>query len=95
MEVGRGAAGWRADRADRGSHPQFPGSPRRVDDAGGPPQLAACWGGVDILHATPVNAPRSVGLNRRMPLREGQLPEALRHGRRCDNTKPRVLIQTV
>jgi hypothetical protein len=86
---------WRADRADRGSHPPLAGSPRKVDDVGGPPRLAACWGGVDILHGAPVNAPASVGLNRRKLLHGMQLRAASSYDRWCDNTQPRVVIQTV
>jgi hypothetical protein len=71
------------------------GSSRRGGDAGGPPQLAACRGGVDILQGAPVNAPASGGLNRRKPLRGRQLQTKSRYGRRCDNSQARVVIQTV
>ena len=59
------------------------------------PLLVVCWGGVDILQGTPVNAPASVGLNRRTSLPGQQLRAKRRYGRWCDNTQARVVIQTV
>ena len=60
QDGGLGRLARRADMTGRGSQPPLAGSQRRNGDAGAPPP-AVCWGGVDILHGAPVNAPASRG----------------------------------